>query len=200
MYHLGVRPGEVANRVVRHFFVNSFSFLRQFPIFRRQWALNLGLNPLPLYWTRNPKVFKLASERGFFIVTGRYKRIPVSVVSIGMGSPNMDFFVREIRESVNGDMVVIRFGSIIPSYIFSESHKARVLRRTHRYPSLICCGPRALLQISRNVDFDFAHPEDNSLSGSAYRISKPVSNPLKVVSNSLYLMNGQVSGDAELSE
>lgn len=41
-------------------------------------------------------------------ITGRYQSVPISIVSIGMGSPNMDFFVREVRETVLGDMVVIR--------------------------------------------------------------------------------------------
>ena len=56
----------------------------------------------------NPKPYVLSSERGFLTITGRYKGVPVSVISIGMGSPNMDFFVRETRESVTGDMVIIR--------------------------------------------------------------------------------------------
>jgi uridine phosphorylase len=57
----------------------------------------------------NPLPFELFSERGFLTITGRYMDIPVSIVSIGMGSPNMDFFVRETRECLEGDMVVIRF-------------------------------------------------------------------------------------------
>ena len=34
--------------------------------------------------------------------------MPISIVSIGMGYPNMDFFVREVRECLIGDMVVVR--------------------------------------------------------------------------------------------
>lgn len=59
-----------------------------------------------------PKPYVVSSERGFLTITGRYKGVPVSVISIGMGSPNMDFFVRETRESVTGDMVIIRSGLI----------------------------------------------------------------------------------------
>lgn len=55
-----------------------------------------------------PKPFTLSSERGFLTITGRYKGVPVSIVSIGMGSPNMDFFVREVRECLSGDMAVVR--------------------------------------------------------------------------------------------
>lgn len=53
--------------------------------------------------------FKLISERGFLTITGRYKNVPISIVSIGMGYPNMDFFVREARECLTGDMVIIRY-------------------------------------------------------------------------------------------
>lgn len=55
-----------------------------------------------------PKPFELASERGFLTITGRYKGVPVSVVSIGMGHPNVDFFVREVRECLSGDMLIVR--------------------------------------------------------------------------------------------
>ena len=41
-------------------------------------------------------------------VTGRYKGVPVSIVSTGMGFPNTDFFVREVRECLSGDMLVVR--------------------------------------------------------------------------------------------
>ena len=59
----------------------------------------------------SPRPFTLSSERGFTTITGRYKGVPVSIVSIGMGYPNADFFVREVRECLAGDMVVIRFVS-----------------------------------------------------------------------------------------
>lgn len=56
----------------------------------------------------NPAQFVLASERGFTTITGCYKGVPISIVSIGMGYPNMDFFIREVRECLSGDMVVVR--------------------------------------------------------------------------------------------
>lgn len=70
-----------------------------------------------------PKPFELSSERGFLTITGRFKNVPISIVSIGMGSPNMDFFVREMRESVNGDMAIIRLAFRIRSLIFQEAHQ-----------------------------------------------------------------------------
>lgn len=57
------------------------------------------------------KIFRLSSERGFLTITGRYAGVPISIVSIGMGHPNMDFFVREVRECVAGDMVVVRYSA-----------------------------------------------------------------------------------------
>ena len=56
-----------------------------------------------------PKPFVLSSERGFLTITGRFKGTPISIVSIGMGGPNMDFFVREIRECIAGDIAIVRF-------------------------------------------------------------------------------------------
>lgn len=59
-----------------------------------------------------PELFELYSDRGFLTLTGTYKGVPVSIVSIGMGAPNMDFFVREGREVLDEagkeEMVVIR--------------------------------------------------------------------------------------------
>lgn len=60
------------------------------------------------YLDATPTPFTLTSERGFTTITGRYKGVPVSIVSIGMGHPNADFFVREVRECLTGDMVVVR--------------------------------------------------------------------------------------------
>lgn len=56
----------------------------------------------------HPKPFVLSSERGFLTITGRYNGVPMSIISIGMGSPNMDFFIREVRECLSGDMNIVR--------------------------------------------------------------------------------------------
>jgi uridine phosphorylase len=60
----------------------------------------------------NPSLFELYSDRGFLTLTGTYKGVQVSIVSIGMGAPNMDFFVREGREVLDEageeEMVIIR--------------------------------------------------------------------------------------------
>ncbi|KAF9043214.1 nucleoside phosphorylase domain-containing protein [Panaeolus papilionaceus] len=137
VYHVGVRPGEVANRVIT---VGSPS----------------RANRIAALLDERPKPFVLSSERGFLTITGCYRGIPVSIVSIGMGTPNMDFFVREIRESVSGDMAIIRLGSC----------GALV-----EVPVGSIVVPDKSVQITRNVDFDFAHPMQ--AHEPAYHISKP---------------------------
>ena len=70
----------------------------------------------------SPKPFRLATERGFMTITGRYHGVPISIVSIGMGSPNADFFVREVRECLSGDMVVVRSLPVSPGYPVKYTH------------------------------------------------------------------------------
>ncbi|KAJ7595323.1 nucleoside phosphorylase domain-containing protein [Mycena floridula] len=144
VYHLGLRPGEVANRIVT---VGS-------PSRAKAIATHLDQTPEP---------FQLLSERGFNTITGRYQGVPVTIISIGMGAPNMDFFVREARECLSGDMLIIRLGS------------CGGLKDTP-VGTVVC--PRACVAVSRNVDFDFLEPSESQ--EPAYRISKPVSADLEL--------------------
>ncbi|EGN94288.1 hypothetical protein SERLA73DRAFT_188087 [Serpula lacrymans var. lacrymans S7.3] len=137
VYHLGIRAGEVANRIVT---VGSIS---------RANGIASLLDPVP-------KPFSLYSERGFLTITGRYKTVPLSIICIGMGGPNVDFFIREVRECIVGDMLVIRLGSCgcltdLP------------------VGSLVV--PKASIAVTRNLDFDFV--AGNSVNtNTAYRFSK----------------------------
>lgn len=54
---------------------------------------------------------RVTSKRGFTTITGLYKGTPVSIVSIGMGISMMDFFLREVRATIDGPMYCIRLGS-----------------------------------------------------------------------------------------
>eukprot|EP00903_Cladosiphon_okamuranus_P007776 g7527.t1 len=51
------------------------------------------------------------SKRGFVTHTGKFNGVPVSVVLINMGYPNMDFLVREVRAVTTGPLRIIRLGS-----------------------------------------------------------------------------------------
>ena len=65
-------------------------------------------NRIASYLDATPRPFRLSTERGFTTITGRYKGVPVSIVSVGMGNPMVDFFIREVRECLSGDMIVVR--------------------------------------------------------------------------------------------
>ncbi|KAG6873055.1 hypothetical protein C0995_003535 [Termitomyces sp. Mi166 len=137
VYHLGLRPGEVANRIVT---VGSPS--------RAQ--------AIAAFFDKELEPFVLSSERGFLTITGTFKNVPVYVISIGMGSPNMDFFIREARECLSGDMVVVRLGSC---------------GALIDVPVGTVVVPKASVAVTRNVDFDFS--SGDSLE-PPYRISKSV--------------------------
>ncbi|KAI0638742.1 purine and uridine phosphorylase [Trametes polyzona] len=138
VYHLGLRAGEVANRI-----------------------LTLGApsraHGIASYLDSTPTPFTLTSERGFTTITGRYKGVPVSIVSIGMGHPNADFFVREVRECLNGDMVVVRLGSC---------------GGLIDVPVGTVVVPKASIAVTRNYDFDFVN--GGQPGELPYRTSKPV--------------------------
>ncbi|KAM0751293.1 purine and uridine phosphorylase [Meredithblackwellia eburnea MCA 4105] len=92
VYHISVKRGQVANRIV-----TAGDSVRV-----RRFAQFLDKDPTP---------FENLSARGFLTITGRYKGVPVTLVAIGMGYPMMDFLVRECRAVVEGDLAIIRFGS-----------------------------------------------------------------------------------------
>jgi len=92
VYHLGVKRGEVANRIL------SVGDPR-----RAQTVAALLDNP--------EKNFLRMSNRGFHIYTGTKDGVPISVIATGMGFPMMDFVVRECRAIIDGPMLMIRLGT-----------------------------------------------------------------------------------------
>ncbi|CAL1697176.1 unnamed protein product [Somion occarium] len=123
VYHLGVKAGEVANRIVTVGAVSRAQHIAKF-------------------LDEKPKPFVLSTERGFLTITGRYNGIPVSIVSIGMGSPNVDFFVREVRECLSGDLVVVRLGSC--GALINVKVGTVVV-------------PSGSIAVNRNYDYDFVN-------------------------------------------
>jgi len=83
----------------------------------------------------------------------------LSIVAIGMGFANMDFFVRECRECVDGDMFIIRFGSC---GCLTDLPVGSIV------------VPRASVAVTRNLDFDFTSSPSSSGVEEAYRISRLV--------------------------
>ncbi len=92
VYHLGVKRGQLANRIVT---VGD-------P--RRAELLSEMLDS-------DSPVFKHTSNRGFHTFTGRFNGVPVSVIAIGMGVAAMDFFVREAEHIIDAPMAVLRLGT-----------------------------------------------------------------------------------------
>lgn len=67
--------------------------------------------PSPMATTTTTTTTTRRSKRGFVTHTGTYNGVPVSIVLINMGYPNMDFFVREVREVTTGPLRIVRLGS-----------------------------------------------------------------------------------------
>ena len=55
----------------------------------------------------------IKSPRHFECYTGLFQGVPISVIGSGMGTPMMDFAIRESRFLIDGPMAVVRFGSAI---------------------------------------------------------------------------------------
>jgi uridine phosphorylase len=92
VYHLGVKQGEVANRVI---LVGDPD--------RAKLIASLLDDP--------DQTFTYFSNRGFTTYTGTYQKVPVTIMGMGMGYPMMDFAVREIRAVTEGPLYLIRLGS-----------------------------------------------------------------------------------------
>lgn len=92
VYHLGLKRGEVANRILLVGDPERAKLIRE--------SLD------------NPKeTFHYVSNRGFTTYTGTKNGKPISIMAIGMGMPMMDFAIREIRAITDGPLYVIRLGS-----------------------------------------------------------------------------------------
>lgn len=93
--HLGLAKGELASRVV---VVGAPARAKMLAGFLEPENPNEGL-------------FTLATDRGFTTYTGLFEGRRLSVCSIGMGLPMMDFVLREGRAVVEGPMAVVRWGT-----------------------------------------------------------------------------------------
>lgn len=93
--HLGLKDGDLANRVV---VVGSTG---------RAQLLSAFLEPE----SADTPLFTVTSGRGFTTYTGLFEGRRISIMAIGMGIAMADFFVREARAIVKGPMAVARLGT-----------------------------------------------------------------------------------------
>src|SRR5262245_36989255 len=91
VYHLGIKEGEAAQRVMMVGAAERALVLREMIDGRG--------------------TCELASTRGFITYTGTYKGTPTTIMSIGMGLAMMDFAVRELRAVTRGPLAIIRLGT-----------------------------------------------------------------------------------------
>jgi len=138
VYHLGVKRGEVCNRILS---VGD----------PKRAALLATMLDDP------EKSFRRASNRGFTIWTGHYKRVPVSIIATGMGIAMMDFLVRESRAIIDGTLVIIRLGTC---GTISSSIKI----------GSMAVASKGSIMIQRNVD---AYLPEANANEAKYLISKP---------------------------
>ncbi len=108
-------------------------------------------------------LFTFNSQRNFLTLTGTFRGVPISIVAIGMGFSVVDFFVRECRAVVEGEMIIVRLGScgsMQPEYGIGT-----------------VVVPKASFGIMRNYDYfhhDTTPDERRSGALEPYLITKPL--------------------------
>ncbi|KAI8143175.1 nucleoside phosphorylase domain-containing protein [Fennellomyces sp. T-0311] len=168
VYHLNVKYGQVANRILT---VGDYVRAR---------AIAKWLDPEE---QAGHPTFIHTSQRGFLTITGRYKGVPVTIMAIGMGNPMMDFFVRETRAVVSGTMAIIRFGSCGSL--------------TGRAPPGAVVVPRGGYCIRRNIDYFSDSPINKDLAKTPYLISGEFAADAEMTGQLAKNMNATLSTLAE---
>ncbi|GAA5897228.1 nucleoside phosphorylase [Sporobolomyces salmoneus] len=140
-YHVSTGPGQTANRILT---VGDPARLHRISKHLDEW----------------PEPFERVSQRGYTTITGRYKGVPISLIAIGMGVAMTDFFVREVRAVVQGDLAIVRFGS------------CGSLDPSLKVGSLGV--PEQSLMISTN--YNYFHPQETEDGGKEepYLVSNPI--------------------------
>jgi len=92
VYHLGLKFGELANKVPC--------------VGDPQRA-----ERLKKYFDTPDKIFTRVSNRGFITYTGTFNQEPITIMSIGMGPAMIDFMIREGRHIVHGPLSIVRLGT-----------------------------------------------------------------------------------------
>ncbi|XP_053991993.1 uridine phosphorylase-like [Hylaeus volcanicus] len=91
-YHLGVKKGDIFPRIIT---VGCYT---------RAKVLSELLD-------KDKPIRAITSSRDFHIYSGYFNGVGISIIGIGMGSPLMDFMVREATFVQQGPMAIIRFGT-----------------------------------------------------------------------------------------
>jgi len=87
--HLAITPADVCNRVI---------------------TMGSKTRAYEIAQLLDTEIFRQESE-GFLIITGTYNTVPVTILCCGIGFPNVDIMIREIRSVIDGTILLIRLGS-----------------------------------------------------------------------------------------
>ena len=149
LYHLGLQRGQVSNLIIT---VGDELRARSIALMFDNATLkdNVATDVLPQI--RN--VFSHHSSRGFLTFTGKYKGRPISVISIGMGSPMMDFMVREVRTIVDGPLIIIRVGTC---GVLGCGMAEEYIARDWRGIGMLAVADSSIV-VQRNYHYEFKRP------------------------------------------
>lgn len=140
-YHVGTKPGEVANRII---IVGDY----------------IRAKRIAKSFDGGKALFEFESHRKFYTLTGTFQTIPITVIAIGMGFSLVDFFIRECRAIVQGDLLIVRLGSC-----GSLSNRANVGTVVVPFESI---------GVLRNYDHFIQSNNIQSSSSLPYTITKPL--------------------------
>lgn len=92
VYHIGLKYGELANRIVLVGDPDRAKLLSQL-------------------LDDSEEAFTCSTNRGFNTYTGTKNGVPISIMSVGVGSPMIDLAIREIRAVTKGPLMMVRLGT-----------------------------------------------------------------------------------------
>ena len=112
-------------------------------------------------------VKRISGDRQYFIVTGYYEGVGISIIAIGMGCPLMDFMMREASFVEPLPWAVIRLGT------------CGIFRKDKSPGTIMTCGKGSMFVYTNYVKFDGNLLESDTLkepgaSSLPYLMTKPV--------------------------
>ena len=142
----------------------------------------------------------IASSRGFVTHTGSYRGARVSIVATGMGTPMMDFVVREVRACVDGPLAIVRYGTCgglaasdgAPLVVVPGGGSVLVRRE----PDAVAAGDPSPYSISRPVmpDAELTELLLGCLRSGIGAGGAPVVAGVDVTADSFYSSQGRTNG------
>ena len=106
-------------------------------------------------------VHRRESDRAFTVFTGLFQGVPLSIINTGMGTPMVDFTLRETRAVVDGPMYMCRYGT------------SGIIAKDVPMPSILVSSKGAVF-VRRNPDAFAEDAADQVPVPEPYTVSKVV--------------------------